>query len=329
MSFNNIEEVFDAFKTTRVLVLGDIMIDNYVFGRNDRISTEAPVPVFVQEKEERRLGGAGNVAINLRALGSEVTLVSVIGDDRNGGLIIQLMREADLISDYVISSNRVTTEKKRIIEGNTQVIRIDNEETSQISEELSKSLLESVLSKLPEIDVLIFQDYDKGVLAEGLIREVIANCKELSIPVVVDPKEDNYFNYKGATLFKPNLREFEKAHHVLKLGDENELIATAQNCIRELGCDLLLLTLSGDGLLITDSVNSERIPGVQISLVDVSGAGDTVVAVAALCSSMGLSISLVGQIANEAGALVCEQHGVVSVNKETLMQRVSHLLPNN
>ncbi len=328
MSFKNIEEIFDTFKTTRVLVLGDVMIDNYVFGRNDRVSTEAPIPVFVQEKEERRLGGAGNVAMNLKALGSEVTLVSVIGNDQNGAFIIQLMREAGLTSDYVISSNRVTTEKKRIIERSTQLIRIDKEETSHISEELSRSLVESVIFKLPEIDVLIFQDYDKGVLTESLIKEVITNCKELSLPVIVDPKEGNYFNYSGTTLFKPNMREFEKAHRVqIQGGDVNGLIITAQKCIQELDCDILLLTLSGDGLLIIDSDNSERISGVKINLKDVSGAGDTVIAVAALCLSIGLSVKLIGQIANEAGALVCEQYGVVSVNKEALMRRVAHLQP--
>ncbi len=305
------------------MVLGDTMVDTYVFGHVSRMSPEAPVPVVVQDKVEQRLGGAANVALNLKSLGSDVILTSVIGADMNGELIMKLLSENDLTTEFVVNDkSRVTSEKRRVIDGTSQVVRIDTENTSPISQELTRLLLGKVLSILPEIDVLIFQDYDKGVLTANLIEKVISQCKNLSIPVVVDPKERNYFSYKGATLFKPNLREFEKAHQItIDLENIEDLKKKARDACYELQCNILLLTLSAHGLLIVDKQNFEWVPAAKIELKNVLGAGDTVVAVAALCLAIGLSIPIIGQLANEAGALVCEQYGVVPVEKNKLIKR--------
>ncbi len=256
-------------------------------------------------------------------MGSEVLLASVIGNDHSGDSIMTLLRDNGLPTECIIRSDRITTEKKRIIDGNNQVMRIDHEVTTLLSHALKNDLLSKSINVLSGVDAVVFQDYDKGVLSEELIRDIMVKCSELEIPVIVDPKERNYFNFKGATLFKPNLREFECAHKVsLNSNDAQGLIATVKDCFSDIECDWLLLTLSEKGLIVLNRDGHCRIDGLSINLVDVSGAGDTVIALATLCTIQGLSIAQLGQIVNAAGAQVCEQFGVVPIDQEELITRL-------
>lgn len=304
-------------------MVGDSMIDTYVFGHSERMSPEAPVPVVVQERAEKRLGGAANVAVNLLSLGCKVNIASITGQDENGDQFKKLMDKNGLSTDLIFTDpNRPTTEKRRIFNGTEQVVRVDIENTHPINDSLVDEILDGLESQLGSIDLLVFQDYDKGVLTKRLISKLISRCNELSIPIVVDPKERNYFHFTGATLFKPNRREFESAHQVkLDLSDIKDLEEKVSIARRELKCKILLLTLSENGLIIYDGQNLELIPPIEIDIKDVSGAGDTVVAVAALCLSANMSITEIGQITNEAGALVCEENGVVAVDGGRLMER--------
>lgn len=327
MIIYNIEKAFIQFKSKRVLVIGDAMIDTYVFGRIDRMSPEAPIPVIVQQNIERRLGGAANVALNLKSMGCDPVLATVIGDDENGRYVRELMDQNDLVADCLIEDEkRVTTEKRRIIDGTRQVVRVDIEETTPISVDMTSRLIDSITNLLPEVHVLIFQDYDKGVLNADLIQEVIVRCNQLLIPVVVDPKERNYFEYKGCALFKPNLREFGIAHESSMAANKiNELKQLSLEVLKMMDCGILLLTLSENGLIISNDENTEWVSAAQIKLKDVSGAGDTVVAVAALGLAIGLPLKMIGQLANQAGAIVCEQDGVVAVNRIELTKRAAFI----
>ena len=302
------------------------MIDSYLIGRSDRMSPEADIPVVVQESTEDKLGGAANVALNLRALGCTVELVSVIGDDDNGQKLIQLLDQNNISpNSLVIDDLRKTTQKLRVFAGHSPVVRIDDEDTHNLSDKLLKQVISKCLPLLEKVDGLIFQDYDKGVISETLITPVLKRAKELNIKVIVDPKECNYFNFKGVSLFKPNLREFQHAHNItLNIDSDNKGVKrTLQGIRKDLQCGILLLTLSSEGLIIISEDNYYRVPAIDINLVDVSGAGDTVIAVAALGLLLDLPVLSIAEICNMAGGLACEQFGVVPIGSDHLLSRIN------
>ena len=217
MNKNEIINLFKSFNNLNVLIIGDVMIDSYYFGRVDRISPEAPVPIVAVEKKESRLGGAAKVALNIKALGAKPILCSIVGDDDGTKKLNTLLKKEKLSNDGIIkSSERLTTVKTRIIGNKHQVLRVDYENNHPLSKQEHTQLFKSIsdIIKNKRIDVVIFQDYDKGVITQQLIIEVVALCNKNRVPTAIDPKKTNFNFYKNVTLFKPNLKELKEGLNV-------------------------------------------------------------------------------------------------------------------
>lgn len=322
----NISHLFQLFENTKVLVLGDVMIDAYFSGAVTRISPEAPVPIVNLRNKEQRLGGAANVALNVKSLGAEPIICSVKGNDADGNRLKELCEKEGLVTHALITDySRRTTVKTRIIGNNHQLLRIDEEDTKEIEEPIEDLVYQAVQSLIGQIDVLILQDYNKGLLSPTLICKVILMCKEHNVPTVVDPKFNNFFEYQGVTLFKPNKKELTQAENITeKLGLEQ--IKNVASIVREkLGAERVMTTLSEDGILIDTAEETVHKPAHPRKIVDVSGAGDSVLSVAALCVAAGVSNELTASLSNLAGGIVCEQVGVVPIDKNVLFREASEL----
>jgi len=330
----NYAKTFESFKKLNILVVGDVMIDSYLFGKVERISPEAPVPVVSVESRENRLGGAANVALNIRAMGANPILCSVIGNDTRGEEFINLLNDT-VIHTYGLyrSEERVTTTKYRIIGNNTQMLRVDEEVTHPLSQNESDAFSQLVLNILEteQIHCVIFQDYDKGVLTPNIIKAITTKANELNIPTTVDPKKRNFNAYKNVTLFKPNLKELREG---LKLDVDFSKIENLENAVSQLqekqNLRMVLATLSEQGVFISyqtmeNGRKSELIPAFKRSIADVSGAGDTVISVASLCLAMNLPVIDVARISNLAGGLVCEYVGVVPVDPAKLLNELNSI----
>jgi rfaE bifunctional protein kinase chain/domain len=321
----NFNQIVDEFKTKRILVIGDVMIDAYLRGNVNRVSPEAPVPIVSLMKEEERLGGAANVAINLVAMGASAITCSVIGNDRSGKKMIELLESNSISAEgIVLSNNRETTVKTRVIGNNQHLIRIDSEQTNDIDSAEELQLIEKVKQLIEKgVDAIIFEDYNKGVLTLNVIEEVIALANQFNIPTAVDPKNKNFFAYKNVTLFKPNLKELKEGVGMTFKFEQNELFEEAVLKLEQsLNNKISFVTLSEHGVFIKDAKNKHYIPAHIRNIADVSGAGDTVISVATLCLTVGLPIHLIAEIANLAGGLVCEKSGVVSIDKNQLIGEV-------
>ena len=303
------------------------MLDHYVHGSVERMSPEAPIPVLTQKNEDHRLGGAGNVAMNLKSLGARVKLFSVVGEDEPGRQITSLMEANQLgIEFLIIDPSRPTTIKNRVMEGSRQLLRIDHEDNSEIKNLLQAQIIERLLKEIPDSDALIFQDYDKGVISEGLIKEVVRGCKAASVPVIVDPKMRNFSSYQGVSLFKPNQKELEASlGKAINTEDLEELIGAYQVLRGQIGFENLLVTLSEKGIFVANDEEQRLIPTTPATSPDVSGAGDTVAAVAALGYVAGLSLVEIGQWANLAGRIVCQSPGVVPVSRDLLLDQLEKI----
>ena len=325
----------EEFNGLRALVVGDVMIDAYSRGVVERMSPEAPVPIVSLQEHFRRLGGAANVAVNLKALGAEPLVCSIIGDDEAGKTLIQLMQEQGLdVAGLVSSNRRRTTVKHRVLDGSRQLLRIDEEDCfdlTDVEHSILCLVIQQALDKVP-VDVVVLQDYNKGVLTEGLIRKVIALCQERHIPVVVDPKKKNFFAYQGATLFKPNAKELREGLGV-KAETPEELRQAMLNLQERLHCEFLMVTLSDKGVIILHDGDFHHVDAHPRNIVDVSGAGDTVLSVAALCvalkdasnASATVLPETIAALSNIAGGLVCETSGVVPIDKERFAEEVKRL----
>jgi rfaE bifunctional protein kinase chain/domain len=323
-----IRQLFSRFNSCKVLVIGDVMVDSYLIGKVDRISPEAPVPVVALKKRDNMLGGAANVALNIKSLGGEAILCSVIGNDKQGDILLNLMQGEGLNTDGIIrSSDRITTTKFRIISNRMQMLRVDEEIDSDLNNTDSSALLNCIkqLVSQNKPDVIIFQDYNKGVLTAEVIENISSLAAAQNVSIAVDPKKKNFMAYKGITLFKPNLKEITEG---LKIDvDPNNI-----NSLREAALilhsnhhiQLVMITLSEHGVFISakneHGIESMIIPAIMRSIADVSGAGDTVISVAALCLAAKTSPELMASLSNIAGGLVCEQSGVVPVDKARLIE---------
>ena len=319
---NNLKELFDSFCDLTVLIVGDVMIDSYLWGKSNRLSPEAPVPIVNVVKTEKRLGGAANVALNVQALGATPLLCSVIGDDLDGADFERLLEEKQLSLEGIVkSAERVTTTKQRIIAGNQQLLRFDSEQETELREFEERHLLERYEKLLQNCQVVIFEDYDKGVLNNSVIQKLIAAAREKNIPTVVDPKKKNFLSYEGVSLFKPNLKELKEG---LKLEFADANLEAFENAATELQQKLqasnILITLSERGVFCTDGESKTYIDAHVRAISDVSGAGDTVVSIAALCLARQTPLPLLAGLANLGGGLVCEQIGVVPIDKSRLYE---------
>jgi rfaE bifunctional protein kinase chain/domain len=317
-----LNRIFESFNDLRVLIIGDVMIDSYMWGHVNRISPEAPVPIVAVNKKENRLGGAANVALNVQALGATPILCSVIGVDTYGQVFLDLLKQQKLTQKGILKSrDRITTIKTRIIGSNHQMLRVDEEdETSQLL------ILISHLVKHEKIDVIIFEDYDKGLITPTLIQEVVKLSRSQGIPTVVDPKKKNFNNYKGVTLFKPNLKELKEGLKAdFDPDNTKELDRVVENFRERQKIESVLVTLSEKGIYVQGGKARSIIPAHIRNIADVSGAGDTVVSVAALCRAINMPSKLIATLANLAGGLVCERVGVVPIDKEQLREEALEL----
>ena len=326
----NFEALFNDFKKIKVAVVGDVMLDTYWWGHVDRISPEAPVPVVAVDKKEYRIGGAGNVALNTVALGAETFIISAIGTDINGEKLTKLYQQQGINTSYLLSSpERITTNKIRIISRNQQMMRLDEELTSDISSEIETQILEKVIQCIAtnKPNVLIFEDYNKGLLTEALITKLIAICKANNIISTVDPKRKNFFAFKGVTIFKPNLKEVKEGLNIL-LDDINinSLNQVHTQLQAKLQHQISFITLSEKGVFYKDAADSKIIPTHIRSIADVSGAGDTVIAVASLVYATTKNMNLAAEMANIAGGLVCEEVGTAAIDKAKLLKECEVLL---
>jgi rfaE bifunctional protein kinase chain/domain len=328
-------ELIEQFNGLKALVVGDVMIDAYSKGVVERMSPEAPVPIVDLSEHFNRLGGAANVAINLKALGAIPTICSVIGDDSHADDFLALMREHGLATEGLIKSGkRVTTVKHRVFNGDKQLLRIDEENTFDLTEDEYSELFQIIENQIETTDIILLQDYNKGVLSEKMIKAVIGLAKDRHIPVAVDPKKKNFFAYQGVTLFKPNAKELRDGLGVTA-ETIDELRKASQSLQERLQCKYLMVTLSEQGVMILRDGEFHHLPAHPRHIVDVSGAGDTVLSVAALCvasfekdacdASLHQNATTIAAISNLAGGLVCEEVGVVPINKEKLLQEVKRI----
>jgi rfaE bifunctional protein kinase chain/domain len=316
-------ELFEKFTNLHVLIVGDVMVDAYVWGRASRLSPEAPVPVVNVDRTENRLGGAANVALNVQALGATPLLCAVVGDDQGGDQLLRLLHEHHLPDTGIIrSAHRPTTFKQRILAQGQQLVRIDSEVETDLNAEEASQLLAAYDDLLPRADVVIFEDYDKGVLSEAIITQCIARARERGIPTVVDPKKKNFLAYRHCTLFKPNLKELREG---LKLefgapdADRPGFEAAVARLRAVLTPDIVLVTLSEHGVFAQQDDVRTYLPAHLRTISDVSGAGDTVISIAACCVALGQPAAFTAALANLGGGLVCEQVGVVPIEKTRLL----------
>ncbi|MBB3701158.1 D-glycero-beta-D-manno-heptose-7-phosphate kinase [Flammeovirga yaeyamensis] len=324
----SIREALDKFNGLKALVIGDVMIDSYVWGNVDRISPEAPVPIVNVKDRESRMGGAANVAKNLHYLGAEPILCSVVGNDGSADTFMNLCDSLNISKEGIIrSESRITTIKHRVIASAQHVLRIDHEDDAPLNAKDTDLLFDNIKKLAEDADVIIFEDYDKGVITPELISKVIQLAKEKNIPTTVDPKKRNFLCYEGVTLFKPNLKEMREG---LKFDFDGGVIDEVKAATKELKSkmdnDHTMVTLSEHGVYISNHQSDVHIPAHKREIADVSGAGDTVISIASLALAVGLPMDQVAGLANLGGGLVCESVGVVPINKEALLEEAERKL---
>ncbi len=309
------------FSALRVLVVGDVMIDRYLSGRVDRISPEAPVPVVLYQGQEDRLGGAANVALNVTALGTWGAVAGAVGVDENAETFRRLLTDRRLSHDFiVVDPDRPTTVKTRVMSQDQQLLRIDRESTAELVGTAARELHDSIAGCMagPGLDLIILQDYNKGVLGGALITQLVALAGEHGVRIAVDPKATNFWAYRGADLFKPNLREVQQQLDFAVKPVVADLDRAAAVLFDRLECKQVMITLSQHGIYTHDGERSAIHPTRARRIADVSGAGDTVIAVAGCALAAGMSLPQGAALANLAGAQVIARPGVVAVDLEEL-----------
>lgn len=311
------------FSNLNVLVVGDIMVDFYLFGEVNRISPEAPVPVVEINSKESRPGGAANVALNLLELGAKTTLLSMIGHDTTGVQLVKMLKDAGLRTNSVLQNkNRTTTLKTRVFDDDKQVVRFDEEDIEDLND-AQETLMIKEFKKIvtgEKIDIIIIQDYNKGLLTKYFIKQILLHATKAEIPVAVDPKERNFLEYQAIDLFKPNLREFSEAiGYRINPKSIDSLRSGAEELRRKNRFKNLMVTLGAQGIFcFTRDGQSFIVPARSIKAADVSGAGDTVISIASLAFAQKYSMKEIAQLANKGAAAVCKKVGVTPVTLKDL-----------
>lgn len=327
---DDFKKLFASFASLKAGVIGDVMLDTYMWGKVDRISPEAPVPIVTLNKKEYRIGGAGNVALNCQSLGSAVAILSVTGNDTDGLLLSELFESNTIDTSYLVkSSHRRTTSKTRIISRNQQMMRLDDEITDNLGREDEEKLLEQVRKYIAveDPDIIIFEDYNKGVLTNRVIQEVTELCLKAGVLTAVDPKRKNFFSYRNTDIFKPNLKEVKEALNLIADGVSQKLLENIHRELKDqLHHQISFITLSEKGVFYQQDGTAAIIPSHLRNIADVSGAGDTVIAVASLVYAATKNVHLMAEVANIAGGLVCEEVGTASISKEQLLHECELLL---
>lgn len=326
----HLKDVFKKITDLKVGIIGDVMLDTYMWGSVERISPEAPVPIVSLQKKEQRIGGAGNVALNIQSLKAQAFVITVTGDDDEGKQLNTLFTSQKINTQYSFSSKeRLTTNKTRVISRNQHMMRLDAEIINDLSREEEKKILqqfEAFIEK-EKPGVIILQDYNKGVLTKRVISSVISTCRKIGIVTAVDPKRKNFFSYKQADLFKPNLKEAKEALNMITGNVDSVLLQNIHAQLHHLlQHGVSLITLSEKGIFYQQQNHADIIPSHLRNIADVSGAGDTVIATAALVYAATKDIRLTAEISNIAGGLVCEEVGTVAIDKEKLVDECAALL---
>ena len=330
MTGQDFDSLFHQFTQLKVAVIGDVMLDTYWWGNVDRISPEAPVPVVAVSKREQRIGGAGNVALNVCLLGAQVSMISVLGKDEAGEQLTKLLQENNINIKYLVhSEHRITTNKIRIISRNQHMMRLDAELADDMISDDEERLIDAfgnyIAAENP--NVVILEDYNKGVLTEYVIKSIVGLCKKHDILTAVDPKRKNFFAYEGVDIFKPNLKEVKDGLNMLAENINLHVLQDIHKQLREkLNHKVSLITLSEKGVFYQQDKDADIIPTHIRSVADVSGAGDTVIAVASLVFAATGNAKLMAEMANIAGGLVCEEVGTVAVDKNKLLEECRKLL---
>jgi D-glycero-beta-D-manno-heptose-7-phosphate kinase len=322
----DVQQLFEKFGSVTTIVIGDAMVDSYLWGKVDRVSPEAPIPIVSVMKKENRLGGAANVSLNLQALGATPLLFSVIGDDDKGRRFRKLMEKNHLSTEGIfIDPHRITTVKSRIISGGQHIARVDEESTEYIGNDLELLIFNAIKRTLEnrKIDVIIFVDYDKGVITPSLFKKVQQVARENGVLIAVDPKKRNFREYNNIDLFKPNFKEFTEGVGInIRKGDMEALQISADQYKKEKSFRYIFITLSELGVFLSNNVSKTYYPAQIRYIADVSGAGDTVLSVASLCLASGVEPATMALLANIAGGLVCEKAGVVPIDRKILAQEL-------
>jgi len=322
--------LFKDFSSVKIGVIGDMMLDTYWWGHVERISPEAPVPVVTVNRKEFRIGGAGNVALNLASLGAPVSVFSFIGDDEDGHILSSLLRDHLINTDYLLKSgDRITTNKMRVISRNQQMMRLDSETLLPLTTGQEQELIAQVegFIRKESPTAIIFEDYNKGVLTTKVIQAIITLCKDKNVLTAVDPKRKHFFDYRGVDIFKPNLKEAREALNLLQEDVNEKSLGQIHAKLKDaLNHRISFITLSEKGVFYEDGTESLIVPSHIRNVADVSGAGDTVIAVATLVYALTRNTRLMAEIANLAGGLVCETVGTVAIDKNRLLRECQQLL---
>ena len=314
-----IDTIFKGIEGKSVLVLGDVMLDRYLRGKVERLSPEAPVPVVDMESESNHFGGAANVALNLKTLGCRPLLVGLVGQDRNGEIFFDLLKEQNLDTGGMVRANdRPTTVKTRIIGDNQHIARVDREKIIYAREEISRSIMQKIDQYITAVDAVLIEDYNKGVLSKEVIAYVLQKAKSKDLIVTVDPKFINFMEYKGATVFKPNLKEVSQAL-AKPVSTQQQVVEAGRELLEKMDAQSVLLTQGAEGLsLFERSGDVSRVAARSRSVADVSGAGDTVISTMTAALTAGAGFKEAAQMANHAAGLVCKEVGIVPVQAAEL-----------
>jgi rfaE bifunctional protein kinase chain/domain len=320
-------DIFAKFNNLNVLIIGDVMVDAYIWGTVERISPEAPVPIVSVKRRDYRLGGAANVGLNVLAMGAKPVLCALAGQDEYGKRLLHLLEEKGMSKEgIVMSASRPTTIKARVLAAHQQVVRIDDESEAAATPEEEHQLLDRIGKLMVDAHVIVFEDYDKGVITPHLIEEVVKKAKLAGIPIVVDPKKRNFHNYTGIALFKPNLKELREGLKIeIDPTDPSSVHRAVELAKKKLGVDGVMLTLSEHGVYIDYHNQRLQVTAHQREIADVSGAGDTVISISALCVALQLDAKKIAGLSNLGGGLVCQHVGVVPINKQELLREAEEL----
>ncbi len=326
MTVSSIETILNSFRNKRIAVIGDIMLDKYIFGHVSRISPEYPVPVVDVTHEDHRLGGAANVALNTLSLGAETLLIGITGSDSNREILLELCSSHGLTTEGLIcDSSRPTTSKTRILSQNHHITRVDVESKKVIDECIELKIFDFFNSVIDSIDAVILEDYNKGLLSTTLIQRIIASARKQGVPVLVDPKLQNFLAYKGCTVFKPNLSEMAASLGIVLHNNDREVEEACCLLQEKIQADNIIVTRSEKGMTIYNGTFT-HIGATSLEVADVSGAGDTVIGVLALGVAAGIDFVTNAIIANLAAGTVCQEVGAVPVRPEKLIKAsLAHL----
>ena len=309
----------EQFSQKHILVMGDLMLDSYMWGQANRISPEAPVPVVSVKEVTHNPGGAANVGWNIASLSANVNMAGVVGNDSHGEQLLTLMSERGMnVESVVRDTNRPTTVKTRVIANSQQVVRTDFESLDELSNESLEAVQASVLKNIKDVDAIILADYNKGLFSEKMISSILSIANENNVPVYVDPKHDHFYLFKGVRLFKPNADEFDQAMNSANIEDGGRALQ------KILDVEFVLVTLGASGMLLTTADESIRIPTKALAVHDVSGAGDTVISVFTLADLAGATAEEAATMANLAAGRVCEEVGVVPIDLEMLTEMLNN-----